>query len=233
MEIAVYGDSFADARNIFYTENDFSWTNCLRKKGYNVTNYGKCASSLFYSYRQFIDTHEKFDKIIFLLTGRGRFEVQGLPENDSSITYGMIDDLMNNREGFNSTQKEIVNACLSYYKYVLDDKKEELFHNLLVKEIQRIRPDGLYIPCFPNCYQGQEEKNIIDLDYFSLFDHTYFNIKPSGPDDRRYCHMNEGNNQMLADRIDQWLHTNQFSLTKEDAVNPIVQNPEYYFTISS
>lgn len=227
MKIAIYGDSFADSRNIFYPDNDYSWANCLRNKGYDVTNYGKSASSLMYSYKKFMASYKDYDKIIFLVTGSGRFEVKGLPGNDSYIVYGML-DYLSKRENYNATQKEIVKACQLYYKYIMDDERETVFQNLLLKEIKNIRPDILFLPCFPASIEQEERKNIIDLNYFSSFDHRYFDITATGLADLRYCHMNEGNNQMLADKIDLWLQTNQFTLTENDAVNPI-NTADYYF----
>jgi len=227
MKIAVYGDSFADERNIFYPNNNYSWSNCLRNKGYDVTNYGRCASSLMYSYKKFMNTYKEYDKIIFLVTGMARFEVKGLPEFDSYIVYGILDSL-SKRENYNDTQREIIQACYMYYKYILDDEKEGLFETLLLKELRNLRPDALFLPCFKDSMN--QEENIIDLNYFSDVDLEYFNLKDRGPEDRRYCHMNESNNQMLADKLDIWIQTNKFTLSKDDAVNP-TNTSMYYFNV--
>lgn len=235
MKIAIYGDSFADTKNIFLPENDYSWVNCLKNKNYDITNYAQAASSLHYSYDNFIKTHKDYDKIIFVFTGRDRFILEGLPGDDKFITVSMVDYIKSRMDfsDYNATQREMVEACRLYYKYIVNYEKEALFHGFLIKEIRNIRPDGLYIPCFPDCFlPGTEIENVIDLNYFSTFDYNYFNLSVPGTKsnyvDKRYCHMNEGNNRMLANKVEHWLKTAQFTLTKDDAVNP-TNILEYYF----
>ena len=46
----------------------------------------------------------------------------------------------------------------------------------------------------------------------------------------RACHMNDANNKILADKIENWLLTNQFYMKKEDFVQPI-ESVDYYFEL--
>lgn len=213
MKIGIFGDSFADEFNMHRTDN-MSWANQLRNLGYDVTNYGKCASSLYYSYRQLLEHHRKYDKVIFLITGAGRLYLDHLPEKLQHIAHGRVAFLKNETHGKNI---EIINALEGYYNYLHNHTHENTIHNLLLKECKQIRPDALFIPCFPehaengfnlmmlSDYESEEFKNKHDLTNFRIID-------------RRFCHMNDNNNLLIAQKIKKWIDGEDFCVNESEFV---------------
>jgi hypothetical protein len=74
MKIGVYGDSFADIHSNKHASH-FAWHNQLTKliPGSTVESFGLGSSSLYYSYCKFLETHDQFDIIIFLVTESNRY----------------------------------------------------------------------------------------------------------------------------------------------------------------
>lgn len=230
MKIAVFGDSFGDERNIFVKEN-WSWANCIRQQGYDITNFCKCASSLSYSYIQFEKHQSEYDKIIFLVTGPERLYLPHLPEKFQFITNGLV--RYYKKYAQSSAEKEIVEALEGYYKIISTPQQELLQERLILNSAKVARPDTLFIPCF-----RLETFSTVDfvIDDLSRFDYEYFNISQTGDtfiNDKRFCHMNRNNNKLFAAKIIEWMNTGNFLIRPEEFQKPESENFNDLFEIES
>ena len=70
MKLAVYGDSFGVKNN---DDHEFWVSNVVDKLGTSCENYCENSCSLFYSYKQFLNTQDNYDRIIFLATLPSRY----------------------------------------------------------------------------------------------------------------------------------------------------------------
>lgn len=211
MKIGVFGDSFADEFNMFRTDN-MSWANQLRNFGYDITNHGKCASSLYFSYRQLLEHHSNYDKVIFLITGSGRFYLDHLPEKLRHVAHGRVNYLR--AENPNGENREIIVALEHYYTYLQNYNFENTIHQLLIKECKAVRPDALFISCFPQYAEGFNLNMVSEHDIVELkknYDTENFIIN-----DKRFCHMNDNNNLLVAKKIKTWLEGGSFHIDEAE-----------------
>jgi hypothetical protein len=211
MKIGIFGDSFADEQNIFRPDN-LSWANQIRESGYDVDNYGKCASSLYYSYLQLKEHHEKYDKIIFTITGDGRLFLEHLPETMQHISHGRIENLKNETNG---EYLHVIKAIEYYYAHLHNYSYAKTTHRLLLKECMAIRPDALFIPCFVESLDGGEDFN---LNMISDYDRNQIDSGCVIVEDRRFCHMNDNNNSLVAGKIKDWINSGEFKINQSELI---------------
>ena len=233
MKIGIFGDSYADRHP---HGNGQAWFEMLRDRfNLDVTCFGRKGSSLYYSYKKFIDHYEQFDKIIFLVTGPSRLTLP-IPqeydnENDTlrhvtnynSFYHNVTSNFRNDRY-----LQQVSKALKLYYAYLMDAEKDFLFHRLLIEEIQRVRPDGLYIPCFNNLGFSSKKTlfdiHCIDVAHYKLSDHEACHREI------RHCHFNQENNKILSDLVKHWIDTNDFDLDRDFGLFTRSTMPvEYYF----
>ena len=70
--IGLFGDSYAGDKNI--PSYKWHWSTLLSKElNKPIVNYGKAASSIYYSYEQFVNNYETHDLNIFLVTEPNRY----------------------------------------------------------------------------------------------------------------------------------------------------------------
>ena len=219
MRIGIFGDSFADEQNIFRSDN-MSWANQIRVSGYDVDNYGKCASSLYYSYLQLKEHHEKYDKVIFVATGEGRLYLDHLPETLQHVSHGRIENLKTETKG---EYPQVVKAIEYYYTHLHNYSYARVTHQLLLKECIRIRPDALFIPCFLESSDSGEKFN---LNMISNYDHAQsaeqHNLEGMSIQDRRFCHMNDNNNMLVAEKIKNWIKTGEFDIDQTELIQTTI-----------
>jgi hypothetical protein len=95
----------------------------------------------------------------------------------------------NTEEGvlFYKENVPILDAIKKYYVYIHNEEKELCFSNLMIEEMKRIRPDGLYY----NFWSWTIKEDIF--------------YKVSGKNDLRPCHLTETNNKNMARYIIDWI----------------------------
>ena len=228
MKIAIYGDS--PAANVIHRSinDDVSYIEMLYKK-YDVTNFGKSGSSLFYSYQQFVDSHKQFDKIIFLATFPGRVYLSTRSSETIDTNYRHISSI-SHAEAFaniyadSPSNSKIFNAVRDYILYVKNDEQDRVFHNLMLDDIKLKRPDAI----------------LIDVTIFSANKDTDFNfwgIKESPQvwinyADIRHCHLSKEKHIILYDMIDDRLHTNKpIDYSKLLNIKPSKSFEEYFISM--
>ena len=156
--IGVFGDSYADpwCGNPTGNMTHESWIYHL---GESAVPHGRAGTSQLWSYQKFLENHEKYDRIVFILTNASRFDHAGDKKDWSgsqAITnFSMTEQIL--QEGFWSTLKDRklsnstwdiarVKACRDYIIHVQDEKASNLQAQLLKEGILSKRPDTIIIP---------------------------------------------------------------------------------------
>lgn len=151
--VAIYGDSFGQ-----YYEN--AWPQYLQSilKSTNLRTFAFSGSSLEYSYAKFLETHEDYDIIIFLLTTEQRTSLIIKDEDRYNILAGVIpgqklkycfDYVKNNKNIFSFWDKNIENWIKFEWHFSrIYPFKNSLVYNSMKDSIKLRRPDTFFIECF-------------------------------------------------------------------------------------
>lgn len=229
-KIGIFGDSYGAHKD---GAKGSPWPEWLaRNHELDVWNFCVGGSSLWYSLNMFLQEHEKFDKIVFLVTGVGRmwlkfhnryrqFTNSGHINNPQSL-----EDIINQHYRGDKYMNEFLDAMKGYYRYLFDHEKETFFHQLMIKEIRKIRPDCLIIPCFDSLMDDHPyslyDIHLIDIKHYKL-DPEY-----SAQHENRHCHFNQENNIIFSEKIKRWIDTGYFKLDIAD-YTVSTQPMSYYF----
>jgi len=156
MKIAIYGDSFGNSmiddlvERIDRDTRGKAWVELLADE-YDVTNFAQTGSSLFYSYKLFLENNQKFDCNIFLVTDPNRITLPNefdIPPLTKHINLGLLKYLEDTYSNSNPRLSHIVSALKSYYAIVHNFHAVDIFHNLMLENINRINKNTIIIPCF-------------------------------------------------------------------------------------
>jgi hypothetical protein len=211
--LGIYGDSFAkdwkhDGKKRLLSEKEWSYH---LKKDFNVTNYGLPGSDVHYSYRKFLDTHFKFDKVVFVATDHGRclnniIEYNGLLYGMNSIIT--VEQFKNvNKQWLSDEALLKLQALEYYYTHIYSDIVYKDICRLMLKEIKEIRPDCILISVLPALNQGGAMfRNYQELAVRSLKPDYLETFKKNGyikcnAEENVYCHLTEEINVLVAQHI--------------------------------
>jgi hypothetical protein len=145
MKIAIYGDSYTAGQVAPNLNPEPSWIELLAKKFGNITVFGAGGSSVYYSYKNFLETQRVFDKIIFFASF-----VQRLYINNNDIrkefrhvsnSTSMTSPDVFHKESERRIVTELLDAVQKYYLYLYDGEREEIFRNFMLKDLKERRPD--------------------------------------------------------------------------------------------
>lgn len=237
MKIAIFGDSYGSVsllplRKLDQKSN--SWVNHLKRltaNEHSITNYCKSGSSLFYSINLFLEHHTEYDRVIFLTTSQGRIELDNSFINSlKSIHFQQHltshDHAIELIKKFKDQEFDclVYQAVADYFVYVQNPNCDKFVQSLMVEKIKSVKPDTLIIPCFGESLEDDR----FQLNLVSNIDLQHYNYhKKTVMGDHRHCHMNDENNIIMAEKIYNWIKTNNISLDISDFVNPS-EPPEYY-----
>jgi hypothetical protein len=198
--LAIFGDSYADPRTGELGE--LSWVDLIdRKNLFNTKNFSHTGSSLWYSYKLFLNHHQEFDKIIFLVTAPNRIT---LPIDSNlkvwnHLNYQQAKVYVDMTE---SIQQKHYKLIVDYYEHIHDSHKDDSMHRLMIDSIMKIRPDAIVYPCFDFDYIKEFPLyNITKFEdqYIGITDSKRIELYKNGIRDSRSCHMTEANNGVVAD----------------------------------
>lgn len=240
--VGIFGDSYADCRYLkawektTYSNIGPGWPELLDLE-YKVTNFAEGGSGMYYSYNLFKKMQANFDIIVFVPSQAERFSVF-LP--DKRQTNHMVPgfllshaerELKNNKHMPNDLK--VVKAAIGYVSYILNQNKETEMKRLMFQEIQRIRPDTVFVPAFA-------EDNIngfIELFQFSNKELEHYKtswekLQQYRPPllDARKCHMTEGNNRAVFNKVVTAIENKDtfVRLTESDFVIPTDPFKKYF-----
>lgn len=232
MKIAIYGDSFT----VTHPRQANSWVQHLKILGYNIDNLGANGSSCYYSYKKFTYTHQEYDKIIFLATGYGRYWLKDNKFEPSQHVNGpdCAESFLNWPDITPGDQNRL-RVLRDYMIHVQNTEQEQDFQDLMLREVKKIRPDTILIPCFdhnssrvPN-WEGPCLFDIckIDIQHFNLTRQQW--TYPGS--DLRHAHMNDDNNIIFANNLALTIESDSanFFINLNDYVKP-TKDVTHYFT---
>jgi hypothetical protein len=151
ISIGIFGDSYGKS-GLGGIEN--MWGHILAKKiGVNsYNNYCHGGSGPYYAYNTFLENQNKFDIVIFLATDVHRYHhIIRLESVDNGKTVALSG--INNVEHYQKNKKissndmSLLESLKHWYLLNVEDYASDM-QELMIKEIIRIRPDTIIIPCF-------------------------------------------------------------------------------------
>jgi len=155
--IGVFGDSYATPHCGHSGELvDASWIHNL---GESAVSHGMGATSQLWSYRQFLENYEKYDRIVFIMTNSNRFDHAGDNKDWSGLhtipncqkvrqilkedTWLLSKGLQEDAHKWNIPR---VRACQEYMLHLEDNIADNLKSQLIKEGILSRRPDTIIIP---------------------------------------------------------------------------------------
>lgn len=232
MKIGIFGDSFADDYNLWPSHFEGvgpSWIDYIRDQNIAVDNYASGGSGLYYSYEKFISSFQKYDRIIFLVSTPGRITITKDGEYGHWFNLRQVENEL--AACFEYEKKVRLNAIYNYFKYVKNDKFDNLVQDLLIERILKTHNKILMIPSF----EWSRIKGSIPFMTIPEFEASFWNLPeaiPSGQDlvDARKCHMCEENNLIVGEEMVNWIKTDKFNLDPKKFKTP-TRKFEHYFRL--
>jgi hypothetical protein len=215
--VAVYGDSFADPNGHGHWDHpeleQYSWINLLGKK-YDVTNFGKASSSVYYSYNEFLSSYEEYNKIVFLVTDEFRwFTPIRLGNKEICVNgLGTIDHFLDNYD-LSQTEREELLFLRYYFLNTTFDTKFTKFSrtiiNLMVEDvIQKCQQKGIHLLLLgiqSASWHPATSNKICVANYYELFWKNYFkdpsHLFENFIEKRTICHMSDTVNEVFANDV--------------------------------
>lgn len=158
--VVIYSDSWADPKVRYSHTNidNVAWSDIIAKD-FNITNHARAGSSIFYSYRKFLETHEEFDKIIFVVTDYYRWfhlvhtKTLKSPWGDfyhsfagpGMIEYWQKDPMYKKHLTADQELRAVLSALNGYFNYLNDEEFDKSICSLMLDDIHRRRPDTIFI----------------------------------------------------------------------------------------
>jgi len=158
-KLGIFGDSYGEIKGDWFPGYAAGWSYKLNQE-YN----GECVvhaasgSSNPYNFRKFLEHHEKYEQVIFIVTSLHRLS---LPVNVTNKKTGKLEQLnhfpnINHIEYIIDTynvEDNIARKILDYMVYISYPLEQNLrdAHMASVHYIRHIRPDAIIIPGFHGC----------------------------------------------------------------------------------
>ena len=212
--MGVFGDSYARSN---HNVIDQCWNYLLAKKigVKSYDNYGYGGTSFYYTFNTFLENHSKHDVVVVAVTDPARFH--GTISLDSlgdrriihapgvrSIEHYMKDIRLNKYE------KEILTQVKHWYMVNSLEYAEDM-QDLMIKEIIRLRPDAIIVPCFSKSFSKNMRQQMNVTHLHNLYQMTLLQAKSLGIDlqensweenpETICCHFTEEMNQYVADLV--------------------------------
>jgi len=161
MKIGIYGDSFAE-----YNSNghDNQWVVMLGKKiaDSNLTNYGLSGTSVYYSYKQFLNNYYKHDINIFLVTNPFRYTKPFVDSSQRELfPFGTLIGVelyeQHNIKNLSSIDIEILNDIKGWYKSS-DQDFLITASELMINQVLALDSKVILFPCFEESFTDDQYK---------------------------------------------------------------------------
>jgi len=212
MKIGIFGDSFAESD---HDESSHGWAWHVSKNlpKAHIDNYGKGGSSVYFTYSKFLKEHTKYNRVIVFGTDVSRLYLPDMP------THWRLNHIAGSghfEEGSESWLRwqetdapdEIREAITLYYKHIINLDQENKMRELMITDMQKLRPDMLYFDCFYETTQFSNHPPIVDISTLEIPESF-----GKGPFiDSRRNHMNAENNRIFGEKVTNWINTSQFEM---------------------
>lgn len=211
MKLGIFGDSYADVGRPARTSNDFltdSWPGIMKSKNpmYQIDYFALSGTSYWYSYSKFLENYKKYDTIVFVHTNPSRWP--NLPESEGVGTQWNIGYLKGS---------DTLNELNKYFFDIFPDNFRTFISNNIYRSVCELcEKQNIYlinIIAFNDEYQTIYQSKfptIYGIDKLSWTERIRSNnidhnlnefISETKSGDKRYCHLNQHNNNKVADII--------------------------------
>jgi len=228
--LGIFGDSFThipEHRLRDKSRKDLSYLEILNNKlNIHSKNYSMSATSIWYSYTNFIENYQKYDKIIFCYSSHLRwFYFKPDFKWLSNIgTHGKY--VIPNMQGWTDEAKRVGTHFAEVYDYIFDENLQLYVYQKIFNDVNRICKENKIQLC--NIMPFETNEHLIDLSFragscitslhvVSLKESTTgkhfaeklaFNLINGKTHDPRFHHLNQINNMRLADCVENNFNTN-------------------------
>ena len=209
-KIGIYGDSWADP-NHGHDFNPALTDRAWCRQFNNADIYGKGGSSIYFSYRLFMQTHERYDRIIFVATNPGRYYLP-VKIGDQEVHLNSLNSTRHFRkQGHKRTNLKMTAeldskllALEQYYLELFDFDTDQQVCSLMIDRIMSVRPDTVLVMAhnagwyndwsllskyyMPMCqsFGNRYSQKVIDNNYVMPY-----------PEKNMICHMTEETNEIV------------------------------------
>lgn len=207
MKIGIFGDSYAHEGSAYLLNlnNDKSWMKILTDCGYDITSYGMSGSSMYWSYKNYLQHRHKYDYIIFLATTINRIYVPTAKYNHWHSNYFLSEDDVRTQEA-KKNNADHWEALKLYFSLLFNEEEHQTYKDLMLNEIE---PN-------PNTLCLDVEKYLIpmsskEFSQLKKIDSSICQFK-----DNRFCHFSQDGNTFIANKIVHWLKSGFFNYNDQD-----------------
>lgn len=225
MNIGVFGDSFASPIKLNPSP---SWVDILSEE-HSITNYAIDGSNLYHSVDQIKTHHEKYDKLILVVTQPGRIKIPDwikVDKIEDKFVTSKFDRKIAEKPN-NNIIAAYAEAANQYFTYLQNVPYDNYVHNLMLDDVRNIRPDIILIPGFLNSFPNI---NGYSMHFIWAMEHTAWNLDWRAAildfEDIRNCHMTTENNAIFASKAKEWLNGKPVHINLNDFVTPT--NKDFY-----
>lgn len=212
MKIAIYGDSYGCTYPKDSTLNDqLPWVELL-KDHVDVANYSVGGSSLYYSYKMFLENNHIYDKNIILGSYNGRKYVPHLAWKHVNIHIVDYPEIWKDQ----GLSQDEIDAFTSYYTHVYSKVEEQDIRMLIEKDIGS-HPNTLYMS-IPDT-----------LDQVTHNERVFFKYNAVKDKENMCCHMSNDSNQAFFKTILEWVNTGNFKFNLDDYKLPNKEDRYKYY----
>ena len=246
--IGIFGDSFADPTHGHDIEPNFDqhgWPHLLNKQ---VNIYALNGSSIYYTYKNFINNNYKHDRNIVVITSPYRISIEPssyiLDQKEwmLSITSANFANLLLEKKYVTKKENiDIVTAFKYWYDHLMIHSGSYDFAVLMYEEMKRIRPDTIFIPAFNPTdldipIAGPGLATYMSLDFNGWFNktgiNTYREYVENCQEQRTICHLSIETNALVAEHIKHAMSYNSWGLQRMPEKIITSQPYEYYYDTS-
>lgn len=247
-DLGIFGDSFADpyhGHDVEPTFHNLGWPNLLDT---HVSIYALNGSSIYYTYKKFIQNHHKHEKNIVIITNPSRIPIEPSdyvknhkPWMLGITSTGMVDYLLEKKFISKQENIDILTAFKHWYDHLMIHSGFFDFASLMIEQMKRLRPDTIFIPAFD---PPQTDDTVLPLNgpgvvsYMSLEFNGWFNktgtdtcykYYDNHPEHRTICHLTIEGNELVAKHVKDALSKGQWGsqILPEQIIT--VQPYEYYY----
>lgn len=241
--LGIFGDSYGE--HCLHGDRPSSglvWTQWLQAKGHSLDVWARSGTSIWYTYRQFLEHHEKYHYCVVMITEISRSPIRDEPMI-STISPDYLDSQVDMARDLQ--QKERLRAARLWLLWAQHIENQWDQARLYVREMQRLRPDALIIPCFGVVSDQAQVKDWLDIKgrspeipgwqgqtlwAVSELDHQHYGLDLTQPfRDLRHSHMNDHNNQVFSEEIHEWISGGPEPLQTIDRYRTPTEPRDFYF----
>jgi len=172
MNIGIYGDSFAEFDKI---AKHLHWsTIVVEKLNAKVENFGYPATSLYYSYKKFLENYTKHDLIIVAVTNPDRYikmvDWCDTPDRNNSYINSYEHVIRYKNTILNDHDQRMLTHLEGWY-IMSDSDYNSRMNELMMKHMESLHKNIIFYPCFVDSFlpERYSENNFPKFyDFFSL-----------------------------------------------------------------